>query len=416
MKGFLHILKYNNAVPIAVSLILLGAASTYAATNPEAIISEEQEVISIDNTYIATKNLNKYSPTVEILSVHEDGEFYYVVYELSTIELVDYVWQDFVEQQEMKVAKSTLGNYRDLGEFVTKQLRELIDNELARLKETQVYEKQQVTQKRVTTKYKGIIGGFLDASTETIDGYRPVVKLPKPEPEIQTFARPDPEAKDKPAIPAIIAIVKDQTSSSSEATQDTPEGENDSTGTDTPLGTTTPNTPPQLTILGDNPALVELGGSYTDLGAVVEDDSDEELSVALFLDDVAVESIVIDTSVVGTHVITYEATDSLGAIGQKKRIVEVYDPHGEDADDESSGSSTTSTGTDDNGEDETTTAPATDQTPIVEEEAEDVVDQVEATPDPAVSATEPETDTEAATSESTSPEQDEQTSSSSEGE
>jgi len=367
MQKFLAFLKFNNAVPIGISFLLLGATGTYAANNPEQILSEEQEVISIDNTYIASKNFNNYTPSVEIISVNEDSDFYYVLYEFSTIELTDHVWQDVVKEREMKIAKTTLGNFRDLGEFVTKQLRELIANEIARLKETQVFEKKKVTQKKVTTKYKGIVGGFLDAKTDTIAGYKPVVKLKEPEPEAQTFARPDPNAKKKvPAVPIAVPVPVQE--------EQVPEPEVQEVIEEVPPvdEVVEVNKPPKLTILGDGHVRVPLGESYTDLGVVVEDDQVAELSVDVFLDGVSVPSIVIDTSIVKTYEITYEATDQEGLIGQKTRTVEVYDPSVENGGGADGGGGGNSTGT--------TTEPEPLQDPIATSTPEDESEEVEPTP------------------------------------
>lgn len=63
-KKLVHFFTYNNAVPIALGIIVLGATGTYAATHPEAIYSESQKIVSIDNTYIANKDLSSYTPVV----------------------------------------------------------------------------------------------------------------------------------------------------------------------------------------------------------------------------------------------------------------------------------------------------------------------------------------------------------------
>ena len=60
-------------------------------------------------------------------------------------------------------------------------------------------------------------------------------------------------------------------------------------------------TPPVITILGDNPATVELGGSYTDAGATVSDDSGSA--------DLTTSGVV-DTNSVGAYQISYVARDS----------------------------------------------------------------------------------------------------------
>ena len=365
MKGFVSFLKYNNAIPLAVTFLMIGAASTYAATNPETFVQKEEKVISIDNTYIAGVNLKKYTPTAQVTAVKEDDDFYYVTYTFKTIALVDYVWQKVTTEEVMQVGKTRLGKHRDLGLFVTEQLRQKIAGELLRLKETQAIEKKNISQKKVATVYKGLIGGFLDSKTETIKGYKPVVdESPEEEEEEQTFARPDPNAMAKKLAEkerlALLAKQKEQEKeqeivSDEEVGTTTPEEEvddidgdtedatdeddnNDDTSTSTPgtsgggsggsgSATTTPtNKKPVLTILGNNPARVALGGNYVDLGATVSDDHDLDNTVEVYLDDVLVESIVIDTSVVGTYTVMYESIDSDGAIAQKVRTVEVYDP------------------------------------------------------------------------------------------
>ena len=75
-------------------------------------------------------------------------------------------------------------------------------------------------------------------------------------------------------------------------------------------------TPPVITINGDNPAIVELGGSYTDAGATASDDSGNATLVT---------SGTVDTNSLGSYQITYTATDSSGNISQAFRTVNVVD-------------------------------------------------------------------------------------------
>src|SRR3989339_462099 len=118
MKSFFHFLQYNNAVPITFGILFLGAGGAFAAANPEVILDTQQHVISIDNTYIANKNLNAFTPKVRVTSVKEDDEYYYVAYVFSTIDLMDSVWQNVDKDLVLKVSKIALGQYRDLGLYV----------------------------------------------------------------------------------------------------------------------------------------------------------------------------------------------------------------------------------------------------------------------------------------------------------
>lgn len=171
---FWKFLQYNNAVPIALTVLVLGGGSAFAATDPAAVYSAQQQVVSIDNTYIANKDLSTYSPQAQITGVTEDTDNYYVAYDFSTIDLVNSTWQDTTKQLTLKVSKDSLAG-TDLGLYVAEQLKQNVDAEVERLKNTQEIEKKNVTQKVVATVYGGLIGKMLSASTETIPGYTPVI-------------------------------------------------------------------------------------------------------------------------------------------------------------------------------------------------------------------------------------------------
>ena len=70
---------------------------------------------------------------------------------------------------------------------------------------------------------------------------------------------------------------------------------------------------PVITVLGDNPATVELGSPYTDAGAT--SDGGETVS----------SSGSVDTNTVGTYTITYSATDAAGNTSTATRTVNVVD-------------------------------------------------------------------------------------------
>ena len=75
---------------------------------------------------------------------------------------------------------------------------------------------------------------------------------------------------------------------------------------------------PVITILGDNPAYVELGSPYNDAGATATDASGEIEVTSTGIDEV-------DTSKLGTYTITYSAEDTSGNIRTAARIVVVRD-------------------------------------------------------------------------------------------
>jgi hypothetical protein len=74
-------------------------------------------------------------------------------------------------------------------------------------------------------------------------------------------------------------------------------------------------TPPVITVLGDNPATVNVGDTYNDAGATAEDDVDGLVVVN--------PSGSVDTSTAGTYTITYTATDAANNIATETRTVNV---------------------------------------------------------------------------------------------
>jgi hypothetical protein len=288
----LDFLQYNNAVPIAVSVLILGAGSTFAATNLDAIYSQTETTVSIDNTYIVNKDLSSYSPQAQIVAVTEDADNYYVAYKFFTIDLQNGVWQDVVKDQTMTVSKALLGQYRDLGLYVTDQLKENVDAELARLRNTQDIEKKSVTQKVVATTYGGLIGKMLNTTTETLPGYTPVVQ----------------ESSLVGAAAALQGGVQTQPSQ--------------------------PQSGPAvgLQLLGNNPAVVPLNTNYSDLGAVLIDPLHQNVGIHVFQDGAEVSLPAIDTSTTSVATIEYRATDHNGMTVVVRRVVLVGgapDPGGE---------------------------------------------------------------------------------------
>lgn len=321
----MHFFSYNNAVPIALSFMTLSFGAAFASSEEvrESVYRAEESVVSIDNTYIANKDLAQYAPSVRILEVTEDTENYYVTYELTTIDIVEYVWQDITKRETMRVAKSVLGTEIDLGLYVTRQLNEVTNGELARLRETQKFERQAVSQKVVATKYGGLVGRFLDVKTDTLPGYQPVVVPP----------------------PNQRALAAASTGGSTQSPQTSTQS---SSPTPVPAPTQTVGAP-ELEVLGANPARVPVGASYVDLGVVVHDPPDNNASVYAYLNDsdfrYAVGTITIDTSTDGTWLIRYVATDADGNTAAAERTVIVGNPVSEAEDPQADGTSGTTTDT-----------------------------------------------------------------------
>jgi len=88
-----------------------------------------------------------------------------------------------------------------------------------------------------------------------------------------------------------------------------------------PSAATSTTTPPTITIEGDNPAIIHIGDSYNDIGALAKDAEGHDLSLRTFLNGVLSGNIVIDTSAAATDTIDYAATDTWGNTATSTRTV-----------------------------------------------------------------------------------------------
>ncbi len=82
----------------------------------------------------------------------------------------------------------------------------------------------------------------------------------------------------------------------------------------TRMVTVVDTTPPVITLIGEAVVTIEMGGTYTELGATFSDNYDTELITTIDDDDV-------DTSVVGSYEVIYSATDDSDNTGTATRTV-----------------------------------------------------------------------------------------------
>jgi hypothetical protein len=82
-------------------------------------------------------------------------------------------------------------------------------------------------------------------------------------------------------------------------------------------------TPPVITLLGDNPYVLQAGTPYVDPGATATDDVNGDLSA-----QIAVNSSAVDTSTPGTYVVSYAVSDASGNEASASRTVNVVDTLG----------------------------------------------------------------------------------------
>lgn len=88
--------------------------------------------------------------------------------------------------------------------------------------------------------------------------------------------------------------------------------------------------PPIINLNGINPTEIEIGSTYSDLGATVSDNVSQNLGYKVKLDDgpeIYPNDLVLDTSMAGEHIITYIAVDQAGNQGIATRTIKIVDPN-----------------------------------------------------------------------------------------
>ncbi|MEA3293084.1 MAG: putative metal-binding motif-containing protein [Patescibacteria group bacterium] len=183
-QKILNFIKFHNAFTISLVLIFVFGASVFASeTIRESTIGKtiiEQK--GIDNTVLLSANLDNLDFGMKITNVSEDKENYYVNYTYQTLDIKDNIWQEARRIETLTVSKSALSN-RDLGLYITEELGEATDSELAYLKQVQQKQKQNgKTFIQETTKYTGLIGLVFNSAIKELPGYEIVVKPPKRQP------------------------------------------------------------------------------------------------------------------------------------------------------------------------------------------------------------------------------------------
>ena len=91
-------------------------------------------------------------------------------------------------------------------------------------------------------------------------------------------------------------------------------------GSDNPPAAADDASPPEITLLGENPQYVEAATVYTELGASALDDADGDLT-----DEIKIDASAIDTGAPGEYSVTYSVSDESGNVATAVRTVIVED-------------------------------------------------------------------------------------------
>lgn len=176
LKKVLHFVKYNNAFPIALSLILLGTSVSFAASEDlrETIVDSQDVVRSVDNNFIISVDLDNFDFDLQITDVVEDDNGYNVSYSYQTIAIEDYTWKVVRINKTLGISRVALESsyLKDLGLYVAKNLGDNLNSELVYLKRVKELETAKgSSNKIVTTEYSGLIGKHLDHKEKVFEGY-----------------------------------------------------------------------------------------------------------------------------------------------------------------------------------------------------------------------------------------------------
>ncbi|MBC7073818.1 hypothetical protein H5T58_00270 [Candidatus Parcubacteria bacterium] len=177
-RKILNFLKYHNLTPIIFTIVFVGFSLSMAASPQirDAVYKKIEREVGIDNTLLLATNIDEFKFDPQILSIEEDEENYYVTYRFKTLGVVDNVWQETFKENLLKFPKVVLGQ-RDLADYVTEEIGEVILHEYNLLKDSQKIAKSQGPQQRAKViEYSGLIGKVLNLE--------PKVILEKPKVEI----------------------------------------------------------------------------------------------------------------------------------------------------------------------------------------------------------------------------------------
>ncbi len=329
-------IKYHNALPLGLMLIFLSVTGALAANEDirdatvEAVLSKKTAVTSVDNSFIVRTNLDQFTPTAQITDVTEDDENYYIIYTLNTIDISDGVWGTISRSKEITVSKAFLGK-RDLGLYLAKEIKEVVDKQSEHLKEVQNIERKNgATQKIVAITYSGLIGKFLDSKEEAIVGYEPIIPVHTPNAENAGNTN-DADNNNDAKPQAVTAVESAQpapaTQPASVASSDASNQQNQSvivssgSSARTASGAT-------MTMIGNNPARVptsSIGGGYSDNGVRAQDSAQQNMSVTTAVNGTPMSEVSIDTRTPGVHTVRYVSADPAGETMALERQIIVYD-------------------------------------------------------------------------------------------
>jgi len=229
----------------------------------------------VDPTLLLGTDLDKFDIELKITEITENIDSYFIKYEYKTFLIKENVWQIGLKQEGFSVTKGVLKD-QNLEDYLSKELAEIVDNEILYLKEI-----KNILKKKI-----------LDNQQEKVSEFDKLIGKKISSQAIKNTA---------------VAIMEDSGDVEQETTSVEEENITSPSDTEAPL----------IIIQGNNPALVQKGSSYSDLGVIVRDNVTVNLGYQ-------VEGDIVNTEVEGSYYITYTARDEANNTATATREVIVY--------------------------------------------------------------------------------------------
>lgn len=171
MKSLLDFIKYNNAFPIVLSVVILGTGAAFAASPelrqsvfaPSAGDSAPVTPKKTDVAKLLSADIGDFDLALRIDAVTEDATSYHAAYSYTTLEISGGAWKEVRKNGKMDIPKALLGK-RDLKAYLIEQIGQVIDREIAYLSEAQATIRTKVAPEK-SREYASLSGTEVDAET-----------------------------------------------------------------------------------------------------------------------------------------------------------------------------------------------------------------------------------------------------------
>ncbi|MBP5993642.1 MAG: hypothetical protein KA731_01915 [Candidatus Moranbacteria bacterium] len=163
MRKILDFIKYNNAFPLIVAVVLLGTGAAFASS-PElrqAVFAPADTGAPVlpkktDTKQLVAEDMKRFDLGLRIDAITEDAEAYHAVYAYQTLAVAGGAWQPVRKTGKMDIPKKLLGK-RDLGTYLAEQIGQVIDREVAYLREAQAAVRVAAAP-TASSRYAGLVG------------------------------------------------------------------------------------------------------------------------------------------------------------------------------------------------------------------------------------------------------------------